>query len=224
MLISEKENFHSPSPFELFNNILTCACICQYLYLQGRGVSKFCRVMVITLIFRLKHNNIIVSWKCGNLNWSSELVLLLHVTLISWESGPGEEAKLVYPIAFKCESAKHTYSVLQYYVFLFYYFPARLVLEGAVQLFVHTASKYDSCQILNFPRAKSTLNLNWFCGGKEPNRHHYVVRCAPDKIPVQPDKQVRTVLGVLVSSPGQTHSQVVNAAHFKTGRELAGTS
>lgn len=68
--------------------------------------------------------------------------------------------------------------------------PARLILEGAVQLFVHTASKYDSCQILNFPRAKSTLNLNWFCGGRDPNRHHYIVRCAPDKIPVQPDKQV----------------------------------
>ena len=67
---------------------------------------------------------------------------------------------------------------------------AQLILEGAVQLFVHTASKYDSCEILNFPRARSTLNLNWFCGGKDPNRHHYVVRCAPDKIPVQPDKQV----------------------------------
>ena len=67
---------------------------------------------------------------------------------------------------------------------------AQLILEGAVQLFVHTASKYDSCQILNFPHAKATLNLNWFCGGKDPNRHHYVVRCAPDKIPVQPDKQV----------------------------------
>ena len=44
--------------------------------------------------------------------------------------------------------------------------------------------------MLNFPHAKATLNLNWFCGGKDPNRHHYVVRCAPDKIPVQPDKQV----------------------------------
>ena len=69
-------------------------------------------------------------------------------------------------------------------------YSAQLILDGAVQLFVHTASKYDSCQLLNFPRAKLTLNLNWFCGGKDPNRHHYVVRCAPDKIPVLPDKQV----------------------------------
>lgn len=82
----------------------------------------------------------------------------------------------------------HTYKKSAF--FFSYIYTAQLILNGAVQLFVHTASKYDSCQILNFPRAKATLNLNWFCGGKSPNRHHYVVRCAPDKIPVQPDKQV----------------------------------
>ena len=81
---------------------------------------------------------------------------------------------------------------------MFSFSPAQLILEGAVQLFVHTASKYDSCRILNFPRARSTLNLNWFCGGKDPNRHHYVVRCAPDKIPVQPDKQVQSCLLCLI--------------------------
>lgn len=75
-------------------------------------------------------------------------------------------------------------------LFLYFLLPAQLDLDGALQLIVHTASKYDDCEILTFPRVKSTLKLNWYCGGKDPNGHHHVVRCAPDRIPVLPDNQV----------------------------------
>ena len=67
---------------------------------------------------------------------------------------------------------------------------ARLDLEGSLQLIVHTASKYDECEIFNFPLAHSSLLCKWNCGGRDPNNHHAVVRCAPDKLPVRHDKQV----------------------------------
>ncbi len=67
---------------------------------------------------------------------------------------------------------------------------AQLDLEGSLQLFLHTASKYDECELLNLPHVHSCMQVTWDCAAKDPNDHHAVVRCAPDRIPVQPDKQV----------------------------------
>ena len=69
---------------------------------------------------------------------------------------------------------------------------AKLELEGSLQAYVHNATKYDECELANFPHVKTCLACHWVCAGKDPHNHHTVYRCAPDKIPVLPDKQVCT--------------------------------
>lgn len=68
---------------------------------------------------------------------------------------------------------------------------AQIELEGSLQAYVHNATKYDECELANFPHVKTCLTCHWVCVGKEPHNHHAVRRCAPDKMPVLPDKQVR---------------------------------
>ena len=82
------------------------------------------------------------------------------------------------------------YCYLPHQVFSHTRLLAKLTLTGAFQFLVHTASKYDECELLNFPKASVSIDLKWFCSGKDPNKHHNVVRCVPDKLPVRPDKQV----------------------------------
>lgn len=59
---------------------------------------------------------------------------------------------------------------------------------------VYTASKYNDCCVLDFPRVKSSLKLNWVCKGRSPYDHHRVVRCAPDRVPVLPDNQASIII------------------------------
>lgn len=66
----------------------------------------------------------------------------------------------------------------------------KLELEGCLQAYVHNATKYDDCELANFPHVKTSLTCHWVCAGREPHNHHAVRRCAPDKMPVLPDKQV----------------------------------
>ena len=68
---------------------------------------------------------------------------------------------------------------------------AKLALSGAAQLLVHTASKYDECEVLSLPSVCASVSLHWCVNGGDPNRHHHVVRCAPDRLPIRSDKQVR---------------------------------
>ena len=79
-------------------------------------------------------------------------------------------------------------------------------------MFIHTASKYDESQLLHVPRAVfryvmvgrcvgfgaadlsaicdvSRANLKWVCPDN-PNAHHSVMPCAPDKVPALEDNQV----------------------------------
>ena len=66
----------------------------------------------------------------------------------------------------------------------------QLKLEGSLQAYVHNATKYDECELANFPHVKTCLTCHWVCASREPHNHHAVRRCAPDKIPVLPDKLV----------------------------------
>ena len=53
---------------------------------------------------------------------------------------------------------------------------------GEFNVYVRTASKYDDCRLLHLPRLKLTIGLTWHCLA-DPNDHHAVRPCAPDRIP-----------------------------------------
>lgn len=66
---------------------------------------------------------------------------------------------------------------------------AKYVYKGDFNIFVRTASKYDDCQLLHLPNLKLIINIQWGCLG-DPNDHHSVIQCAPDKIPEYSSNQV----------------------------------
>lgn len=59
---------------------------------------------------------------------------------------------------------------------------AKVIFKGELNVCVRTASRYDDCRLLHFPNLKSTFKLNWVCLAN-PNDHHVVIPCAPDKLP-----------------------------------------
>lgn len=59
---------------------------------------------------------------------------------------------------------------------------AKIMFKGDLQVWVRTASRYDDCRLILLPNLKLTFKLNWICNGN-PNDHHSVVPCAPDKLP-----------------------------------------
>ncbi|XP_058059559.1 protein hobbit [Anopheles bellator] len=69
------------------------------------------------------------------------------------------------------------------------YSNARLMFKGDLNIYVRTASRYDDCRLLHLPSLKLTFKLNWVCLAN-PNDHHAVVPCAPDKLPEYSSNQV----------------------------------
>ncbi|CAG9773769.1 unnamed protein product [Ceutorhynchus assimilis] len=66
---------------------------------------------------------------------------------------------------------------------------AKLVFKGDLNIFVRTASKYDDVQLLKLPNLKLILGFHWVCLA-DPNDHHNVIYCAPNKIPEYSSNQV----------------------------------
>lgn len=65
----------------------------------------------------------------------------------------------------------------------------RIVVEGDFDLHTRAASKYDDRQVLHLPAFKLCTSMKWHCQG-DPNDHHSVIQCAPDKIPQLAPNQV----------------------------------
>lgn len=66
---------------------------------------------------------------------------------------------------------------------------AKIIFKGELNVSVRTASRYDDVQLLHFPNLKLTFKLNWICLAN-PNDHHCVIPCAPDKLPEYSSNQV----------------------------------
>ncbi|XP_070204899.1 protein hobbit-like isoform X2 [Littorina saxatilis] len=58
----------------------------------------------------------------------------------------------------------------------------QFVLKGDLDISVRTASKYNESKLLHLPNLKYCVGLQWICLG-DPNDHHSVMPCAPDKVP-----------------------------------------
>lgn len=112
---------------------------------------------------------VLSTWRCGCVNWIYSFSLTVRMKSCD------QCLIIMRPVWWSCDPSTYT---------------AQLDMKGALQLIVHTASKYDDCIIVDFPHVKSSAKFNWVCGGKGPHGHHYVIRCAPDRVPVLPDNQV----------------------------------
>ncbi|XP_021696070.1 protein KIAA0100 isoform X1 [Aedes aegypti] len=69
------------------------------------------------------------------------------------------------------------------------YTNAKIMFKGDLNVYVRTASRYDDCRLLHLPNLKLTFKLNWICLAN-PNDHHAVIPCAPDKLPEYSSNQV----------------------------------
>lgn len=71
------------------------------------------------------------------------------------------------------------------------YVSAKIVFKGDLNVYVRTASKYDDCRLMHLPNLRLTLKLSWLCLA-DPNDHHSVVQCAPNKVPEYSSNQVQS--------------------------------
>lgn len=69
------------------------------------------------------------------------------------------------------------------------YTNAKIMFKGDLNIFVRTASRYDDCRLLHLPNLRLTFKLSWICLAN-PNDHHAVIPCAPDKLPEYSSNQV----------------------------------
>lgn len=65
----------------------------------------------------------------------------------------------------------------------------KIVMKGNLDVYVHTASRYNESRLLHIPNLKMGVKFNWLCLGN-PLDHHSIMPCAPDKVPEYSSNQV----------------------------------
>ena len=88
-----------------------------------------------------------------------------------------------------------------------------LDLVGGAHAFVHTASRYDECQLVQLPLAHLNISLDWLCRST-PQCHHEVVRCVPSKLPQLPEGQVSLFIYRSISDWFCFHSNMTHTVCF----------
>ncbi|CAN7988597.1 unnamed protein product [Ixodes pacificus] len=58
----------------------------------------------------------------------------------------------------------------------------KIIMKGNLDMYVHTASRYNESRLLHIPNLKVNMKFNWLCLGN-PQDHHSIMPCAPDKVP-----------------------------------------
>ena len=71
-----------------------------------------------------------------------------------------------------------------------------LSVRGGLNIFVHTASRYDECQLLTLPLVDIDVGYQFICEGDSPS-HHSVTRCFNSKLPLSAEGQVGCTLILL---------------------------
>ncbi len=59
---------------------------------------------------------------------------------------------------------------------------AEMSVNGTLDIYVRTASKYDDGHLLHLPNLNLQIKMDWICLAN-PKDHHSVIPCAPNKLP-----------------------------------------
>lgn len=61
-------------------------------------------------------------------------------------------------------------------------FEGKWIVQGDLSIFTRTVSNYGDCRLLHLPNVRLSLGIAWKTLGN-PNAHHDVMPCAPEKVP-----------------------------------------
>lgn len=80
---------------------------------------------------------------------------------------------------------------------LFLVFIVSILLEGCLEAYVYTASRYNKCRILQIPFVSADIQFHFITHG-DSYGHHSVIRCLHDELPLLPNGQVHVHVHVFV--------------------------
>mgnify|MGYP001793042558 CR=1 FL=1 len=71
---------------------------------------------------------------------------------------------------------------MMYIMAIYVFYKGKWIIKGDLSIYTRTVSNYDDCRLLHLPSVRLSLAIKWNTPGN-PNAHHDVMPCAPNKIP-----------------------------------------